>query len=93
MKEILWQNFMQKEGQFTELGKLAFVAMVTPLSRQETFYKSCFDHCICEPSLTFMAFMLLELFSIMLSKYRRSTLEPRLQIKHRETWVRAIYVT
>ena len=62
------------------------------INANKNLYKPCLVHCICEPNLTFMAFMLLELFTIMLSKCSY-TLEPRLQTTHRETLIRIIHLT
>ena len=41
-KEILWQYFVIKEGQLAELGKLAFVALVTTFLWQQNFSEKLF---------------------------------------------------
>ena len=47
-------------------------------------------HWICEPNLTFMVFIILELFTVIVLKCRHYTPEPRLQATNRETWIRVI---
>ena len=73
------------EGQLTESSKYVFVAMVTTVPWQQSFYVSCFAHCICKPNPFFRAFVIPELFTIMLSKCRHYIPEPRFQTRNGET--------
>ena len=68
LKQILSQNLIFIQCQFMEVNKSVFGAIVTALLWQQKFLQFCFFHCIHRPNLSFMALMILELFSIMLSK-------------------------
>ena len=59
-----------------QLTNLVVVAMVTTLPRQGDFYKFCFAHCIHQANLSFKTFMILESFTIMLSKCHHQTPDP-----------------
>ena len=59
-----------------ELRKLAFVAIVTTFIMATKLQKSCFAHCIHDSDLRFVAFIKLELLTILLLKCRHCTPEP-----------------
>ena len=78
------------ENQLAELSKYAFVAIATTFPWQQKFCESSFANCIRKPNPIFRAFIIPELFTIMLSKCRHYTPEPRFQTRNGEIWIRAI---
>ena len=53
------------EDQLTEFAMLVFVAIKTTFLWNKNVSKSCFAHCIYDPNLIFTAFIILELFTIL----------------------------
>ena len=79
LKEILKQNFIFIDGLLTESSKIAFLAELRAFDGNKNFYKSFFACFMYEPNVIFSAFILLKVFTIMLSVCRHYTLEPRFQ--------------
>ena len=68
----------------------SFVSIVTDLPWQTDKHDSYFYHCVYIPSLKLIAFIMLELFTIMSWICRYYTPEPRFQTANQETWIRSI---